>query len=139
MMSDHQPPDLDPDDVRRLFNDLARTDLAAAPPPMCECKCNGIEPHSDRLCHARATTLVALHRWGWCTELPADVVDVVDKACLDEDGNMTSYMCGRCADHAEAVARRKIALLAASGEPMACPTCGRLTISGADIFTRRNI
>lgn len=137
MMSDRQPPDLDEDDVRRLFHDLARTELATER-PMCECKCDGLEPHADRRCGKRAIVLVALHMWGDCDRTPAEL-GVVDLSCVDEHGNMTSYMCGRCAGHAEAVARRNIGRLAVSGAPMVCPGCGKATVEAADIFERRSI
>lgn len=123
--------------IRDAFNDLVRTELAG-PRPMCECKCNGLEPHADRRCNRHATVLVALHMWGICDRTPAEL-GVVDPSCVDENGNMTSYMCGRCADHAEAVARRNIGRLAVSGSPMVCPGCGKATVEAADIFERRSI
>lgn len=126
--------------IRDAFNDLVRTELAT-PPPMCECKCDGLEPHADRLCKARATTLVAMHRFGFCDE-PADAGGVLNPDNVDEDGNLTAIMCDRCADHAMAVARRKVAGLIAGytpGTTPTCPTCGRDVVRGEDIITRRHM
>lgn len=133
-MSDHhQPPDLDGDDVRRRFNDLVRTELAA-PRPACECRCTGEEPHADRPCTAApgrrrpATTMVALHMYAMCNVRGADI---------DANGNLCAYMCSRCADHAMEVARRKVGILAVSGQPMECPTCRKPILEAADIIERR--
>lgn len=133
MMSDHMPDDA----IKSAFNDLVRTDLAA-PAPECECKCNGAEPHADRLCHKRATVLVALHRWGWCDEaIPADAAD---PAAYDADGNLTALMCDKCAEWAVAVARRNITKVLdeiPAGGRAECPTCHRVTTRWQDIAERR--
>jgi hypothetical protein len=88
----------DNDNIDAAFNDLVRTELANPAPP-CECKCNGGEPHSDRLCGNRATMFVALHRWGWCDQ-PADAEGFTRPESVDEDGNITAMMCQLCAAHA---------------------------------------
>lgn len=151
MMSDehsdhgHIPADADPDAaLRAAFNDIARTELAA-PPPECECKCvGGIAPHSDRLCHRRATTLILLHRWGWCDVDPRTVdPPLVDPAVCDESGNMTSYMCDMCADHAEAVAKANVRTMLADpdrfGAHPTCPTCHKHTMRWQDLLERRRL
>lgn len=144
MMSDHeQPLDFDPDPVRRAFDAMMAdpvTDAAAVEqPPECECKCDGAEPHADRRCHKRATTLVALHRWGWCDEDPRMAIPpLADPAACDDRGNMTSLMCDKCADHAVAVAKAKIRLLMQDpdtyGAHPECPTCHKHTIRWQDIL-----
>lgn len=132
--------DLDDDDVRRLFDDIAVHEYGdAAPPVMCECKCTStIAPHSDRLCHSRATTLVALHRWGWCDEVPAEVQGVHDLANLDEAGNLTSMMCDRCAEHARSVAKLQIRTMLSQPEQFGpdphCPTCNLRTHLWTDLI-----
>ena len=128
-------------DIRAQFNDLVRTELASEPPPECECKCNGAEPHSDRLCQRPATKFVALHRWGWCDEAP-DAGGVTRPESVDADGNITSVMCGPCAKHAERVAQLKIKDMLAQIPPWArsqahCPTCQRPTTTTEDILTVR--
>lgn len=131
MMADH-------DNIDAAFNDLVRTELAAAPPLECECKCNGSEPHSDRLCNGRATMFVTLHRWGWCNE-PADAAGFTRPECVDGDGNITSVMCADCAAHAQHVAAAKIKVLIAQLPPsrLRCPTCGRRSQFVDDILTVR--
>lgn len=140
MMSDQEH---DPDAaMRAAFNDIARTELAPQA-PQCECKCvGGIAPHADRLCHARATTLVLLHRWGWCDQDPHTTdPPLVDPAVCDEHGNMTSFMCERCADHAEAISRANIRTMLADpdrfGVHPTCPSCGKHTQCVRDLIERR--
>jgi hypothetical protein len=127
------------DDIDAVFRELVQTDLAARPRPMCECKCNGGEPHSDRLCGRAATPDVALHRWGWCNEDP-DAQGFTRPESVDADGNITALMCGPCADHAYQVAKNNIkklrGQLARDTIPQ-CPTCGRPTVTPEDIFERR--
>ena len=59
------------------------------------------------------------------------------------DGNLTSYMCARCADHAVRVATAKVRLMLADpdrfGAHPSCPTCGRHTMRWQDILERRPI
>lgn len=128
------------DDVRAVFNDLVRTELAdGSDGPPCECKCNGGEPHADRLCGRPATTFVALHRWGWCDKSP-DAEGFTRPADVDADGNITSLMCGQCSDHAYQVAHRKIRMLIRklpAGAIPSCPTCQRPTATADDILERR--
>lgn len=130
MMSDEHGLEFDPDPVRRAFDAMMADPEAdlAEPRPECECKCNGAEPHADRLCHRPATTLVALHRFGWCTEDPRTVIPpLADPSVCDENGNQTSLMCDRCADHAVAVCKSKVRMLLADpdawGVDPQCPTC----------------
>lgn len=132
MMSDHELPDLDDDDIRRVFNDLARTELTTAIQPMCECNCTGDTPHADRLCGARAVVLVGLHRWGWCDE-PADAGGTKHPENVDAEGNLTAMMCQRCARHAVTVAGLHVRQLAVSGQPMECPTCRKPVERALDI------
>ena len=121
--------------ITATFNDIVRTELAA---PMCECKCNGLEPHADRLCNARATVLVAMHRFGFCNE-PPTAGGVRNPENVDADGNLTAYMCTRCANHAYAVARYKVDQLHAMPVPPVCPTCHRDIRLASDLITRRPI
>jgi hypothetical protein len=132
MMSDQHD---NRDDVRSVFNDLVRTELADGDGPGCECKCDGAEPHADRRCGRRATTFVAVHLWGEC-ENP----DVVNPAAVDADGNLTCLMCGPCSLHAYHVAQARVKQLAArlpSGVVPSCPACYRPTVSADDIIERR--
>lgn len=128
------------DDVRAVFNDLVRTELAADDNgPPCECKCDGAEPHADRRCGREATTFVALHRWGWCDQ-PADAEGFTRPADVDADGNITSLMCEKCADHAYQVAKRNVRKMISklpAGVIPSCPTCQRPTTCADDILERR--
>lgn len=125
--------------INAAFNDLMRIE-APIPRQPCECKCDGYTPHADRLCgngheRANATEIVALHRWGWCDDPP-------DANC-DEDGNLTALMCGRCADHAEAVGKAQIRLMMSDpdnyGRDPHCPACHRPTTSWEHLVKRRHI
>jgi hypothetical protein len=131
------------DNIDAAFNDIVRTDLAAEQAPPCECKCNGGEPHSDRLCGNRATMFVALHRWGWCNQ-PADAAGFTRPESVDEDGNITAMMCKLCATHAVRVAILKIKQMKAMLPPghrdtAHCPSCGRPTVVADDILQVRPI
>ncbi|OCB44719.1 hypothetical protein A5721_18795 [Mycobacterium vulneris] len=127
--------------IRDAFNDLVRTELAMSP-PVCECKCDGLEPHADRPCTAsqggprrRATTLVALHMVGMC-DMNRDGVRPPD---VDQLGNLCAYMCTPCADHAYAVSRRKVEQLRSMfpvGVTPRCPTCGRDIACADDVIAR---
>lgn len=133
-------PDHD-DGIDAAFNDLVRTELASVDPRMCECKCNGAEPHSDRLCGRRATMFVALHRWGWCDE-PPDAAGFTKPDDVDADGNITSLMCEMCATHALAVGALKIKAMLAGLPPDLradphCPTCGRRMAFASDLVMLR--
>lgn len=119
--------------VREVFNNLERTEFADAG-PVCECQC-GISELAHAPCGRRATELVRLHRWDWCTDpLP-------DPEAGDLEGNLCAVMCAGCADHAVAVAKSKIALLLADpgnyGSCPSCPSCGRATQCWQDILDRR--
>lgn len=148
MMTDPHRSDPTDDAVRRLFNDIARTDLAG-PPPRCECNCNGEEPHADRKCSVpgkpavrrAALYLVALHRFGWCRDEPT-AHGIVNPAAVDADGNMTAYMCQICTDHAVAVTRRNVNILLGSvarGDIPRCDTCGRAVARWQDLMERRPV
>lgn len=137
-MADHERI-TDADILARLaeqINDIARVD-APLEAPMCECKCTGsIEPHSDRPCNRYATKFVRLHRWGFCEDNP-DADGYAKPENVDADGNITAYMCSRCAGHALAIAWRNIrqcyANIPPGAGPPRCPTCNRPTTRGEDI------
>ncbi|WP_431231502.1 hypothetical protein ACQ856_18240 [Mycolicibacterium psychrotolerans] len=154
MMSDHRPPDIELSQAERdLFNDLLRTDdvLSTSADRPCECACNGAEPHADRLCgrltpagfrRNTATDLIAMHLFGYCTDPASGGVQFPEN--VDETGNLCVYMCGRCADHAEAVTRRNVAQLwemaAAQHLPHPeCPACRREIRLATDLTKRRPI
>lgn len=104
--------------------------------PWCCCACDtGVGMHADRRCGQRATTVVAMHQWGSCTD-PTEAGDV------DADGNVCSVMCKGCADHTMQVARAAVRIMLATmpaGITPRCPTCGRPTETAEDICETRPI
>lgn len=128
-------------ELEAMFRDIVEPEEIDRRPP-CECKCDsGAGMHSDRRCGQRATHLVALHRWGFCTD-PPDTEGYRKPENVDTDGNICAVMCPRCANNAERVAQNNIRQMLATmpaGVIPPCPTCGRPTEKAEDICETRPI